>query len=290
MYGYFRLLWKYLPVSKPLLYLFATVVELTMKTIHVNGYHLGERFDLKQLKNSLAFTLNYEDPTELIYELAESAYFQCFDYGSIVFFGVKEVTQTDIINSLRTILALENSGWKSEHFKVEISEEAPYKIFFDKIVIKEINPAIAKLLMLNIGQSVALDSYIEQSNALIEETAKFCTELEERGTYSLKGKKLLQYIGRTLNLRNKIASNLYVFDSPQLTWNDEFLNVINLDLNRELDITLRHRCLQDNLDTVKENLEIFNDLHQHSHSSNLEWIIIILIAVEIAGYIIDKIF
>lgn len=261
-----------------------------MKTIHVNGFHLGQRFELKQLKNNLAFRLIYEDPTELIYELAESSYFECFDYGSIVFFGINEVSQTEIINAVRTLLSLGQDGWKSEYFKVEISSDTPYRVFFDTIAIKEINLATAKLLMLNIGQSVALDFYIEQSNNLINETARFCSELEEKGTYSLKGRKLLQYIGRTLNLRNKIASNLYIFDSPQLTWNDEFLNSVNLDLNRELDIALRYRCLQDNLDTVKENLEIFNDLHQHAHSANLEWIIIVLIAVEIGGVILEKLF
>lgn len=259
-----------------------------MQKIKVIGYHLGERFDLKRLRNSLTFNCVYEDPTELIFEIADSACFQCFDYGSIVFFGVNEVTQTEIINALRNILEIGRSGWNVEHFDVEIREDAPYKTYFDKIVIKETDPDISKILMINVAQSVALDFYIEQSNALVAETAKFCTELEEHGTYSLKGKKLLKYIGRTLNLRNKITSNLYIFDNPQLTWNDEFLNVVNNDLNRELDISLRYKCLQDNLNTVQENLEMFNGLHQHAHSSTLEWIIIILIAVEIVGFVLDK--
>ncbi len=91
-----------------------------------------------------------------------------------------------------------------------------------------------------------------------------------------------------LNLKNKIAQNIYIFDSPNLTWNDEYLNVINTDLSRELDIKLRHSSLQESLGTVRENLEILKDINQHSHSSTLELIVIALIAVEIINLIIDK--
>ena len=113
-------------------------------------------------------------------------------------------------------------------------------------------------------------------------------ELEEKGKFSIKGKNLLKYIGRLLNLKNKIAQNIYIFDSPNLTWNDEYLNVINNDLSRELDIKLRHSSLQESLNTVRENLEIFKDINQHSHSSKLELIVIILIAIEIINIFIDK--
>lgn len=145
-------------------------------------------------------------------------------------------------------------------------------------------------MTLNIAQSVALDYYIEQSNILLGQTTQLSVELEEKGKFSIKGSKLLRYIGRTLNLKNKIAQNLYIFDGPTLTWNDEFLNAVNNDLSRELDIKIRHKSLQENLSTVRENLEIFQSISQHYHSAFLEWIVIILIAVEIGNVFIERFF
>jgi uncharacterized Rmd1/YagE family protein len=254
----------------------------------ITGYHLGDRLDLKELKNNLAYNCIYADPTELMYEADNHSYIGIFDYGSIVFFGVDNSVQTTIINGVRSILKLDSAELKREIFDVEIDPTASYKVIFDRLIIKEISIDIAKIIMLNIAQSVALDYYIDQATILLRQTQQFSLELEEKGKFSIKGKRLLKYIGRMLNLKNKIAQNIYIFDSPNLTWNDEFLNVINTDLGRELDIKLRHSSLQESLSTVRENLEILKDINQHSHSSTLELIVIALIAVEILNLIIDK--
>jgi required for meiotic nuclear division protein 1 len=253
------------------------------------GYHLGGRLDLKRIKNGLTFDCIYADPTDLIYQTGQFSYFQVFDYGSIVFFGVDKTLQTDIIHSIRNILELESYELTSEKFDVETNPNSSLKILFDSIIIKQVTPDIAKVIMLNIAQSVALDYYTEQCNILLAQTTYFSNELEEKGRFSIKGKKLLKFIGKALNLKNKIAQNLYIFDSPDITWNDRVLNEINYQLSRELDIKIRHRSLQESLSIIQENLEIYKDINQHQQSSNLEWIIIILILVEIINLFIEKV-
>lgn len=254
----------------------------------VTGYHLGDRLDLKELKYNLAYNCIYADPTELMYDTDDNSYIGIYDYGSIVFFGIDNSEQTNIIKTVRAISHLDSTELKRENFDVEIDPQASYKVIFDRLIIKVISIDIAKIIMLNIAQSVALDYYIEQSNVLLNQTYQFSLELEEKGKFSIKGKRLLKYIGRLLNLKNKITKNIYIFDSPTLTWDDEYLNVINIDLSRELDIKLRHSSLQDSLSTVRENLEILKDISQHSHSDTMEWIVIILIAFEILQLIIEK--
>ena len=168
----------------------------------ITGYHLGDRIDLKELKNNLAYNCIYADPTELMYEAEHISYFGIFDYGSIVFFGVDNSEQTRIINSVRTILKLDSAELKRENFDVEIDPNASYKVIFDRLIIKELSIDIAKIIMLNIAQSVALDYYIEQSTILLSQTYQFSLELEEKGKFSIKGKRLLKFIGRLLNLKN----------------------------------------------------------------------------------------
>lgn len=258
------------------------------KELSIVGYHLGSRLDIKIIKNSFTFKCVYFDPTELIYTEDGLNFFQIHDYGSIVFFGIENTKQNEIIASIRRLMNLETTELKSENYIVEVDPGSPYKVLFDRIVIDKMNLEIARILMLGIAQSIALDNYTEQANQLLEEISIHTAELEKQGRFSITGKALVKYIGRTANLKNVIASNLYIFDSPTMTWNDELLNRINTDLARELDISARHKNLQESVQTIKESLEMFNDFHQHAHSAKLEWIIIFLILFEIVKSIVDS--
>jgi len=144
--------------------------------------------------------------------------------------------------------------------------------------------------MLNVSQSVSLDYYLELTNKLLEETNYHTQILEKRGRLDISGKRLKKYIGKTLNLKNRIAENLYIFDSPEETWEDENLNRLDVGLKKTFDLQSRFRTIQEGLGIVKENLELFKDLLQYRNSIVLEWIIIILIFVEVINLFIEKIF
>ena len=55
------------------------------------------------------------------------------------------------------------------------------------------------------------------------------------------------------------------------------------------DLKDRYRSIHDQIEIVKENLELFKDIMHHRQSSTLEWIIIILILVEVIDMFILKI-
>jgi uncharacterized Rmd1/YagE family protein len=144
--------------------------------------------------------------------------------------------------------------------------------------------------MLNVSQSVALDYYSEQTNKLLEETNSHTKSLERIGRLDISGKSLKKFIGKTLLLKNRILENLYIFDSPPETWENENLNKIDLGLKRTFDLQERFRQVSEGLQIVTDNLELFKDLLQYRNSTLLEWIIIILILVEVLNLIIDKIY
>lgn len=144
--------------------------------------------------------------------------------------------------------------------------------------------------MLNVSQSVALDYYSEQTNRLLEETNSHTQSLERRGRLAISGMNLKKYIGKTLNLKNRISENLYIFDSPPETWEDENLNKIDLGLKRTFDLQERFRDIKEGLEIIRENLELFKDLLQYRNSTVLEWIIIVLVAAEVINILLEKLF
>ena len=160
---------------------------------------------------------------------------------------------------------------------------------YNKIEIINSDSETLRLIMLNVSHSVALDFYSEQSDVLLEGTNHQIQFLENEGKLNISGKNLRRYIGRTLNLKNKISQNLYIFDSPPETWEDENLNKIDIGLKKTFDLQIRYRNIQEDLQIIKENLELFKDLMQYKKSTLLEWIVILLILVEVVNLLVDKI-
>ena len=113
--------------------------------------------------------------------------------------------------------------------------------------------------------------------------------MEEEGKLKISRKNIMKFIGKALNTKNKIVENLYIFDAPAVTWNNEYLEKVNTTLSRHFELGLRYRSIENNFNIIKDNLEAFTDLYHQSESSKLEWIIIILILVEVLDTFIMKI-
>jgi uncharacterized Rmd1/YagE family protein len=181
------------------------------------------------------------------------------------------------------------SKFPSEKFKIIVDSESSVSIDFDRITTPKFGEDIAHIIMLNLSQSVALIFYSNQAYDLIENSREYLTELQNSGKIGLSQRKMKKIIGKTMNLKNKIAENLYIFDTPDLAWNTETLSRLDHNLKEETDIKDRYHDLQHNINTIKETLDLFKDILQHKHSSQLEWIIILLILFEIIQVIIEKI-
>ena len=138
-----------------------------------------------------------------------------------------------------------------------------------------------KIIMLNIAQSVALDYYEVLTDELITSSKEYIMELEQRGKLSISKNNLLKYIGKVLNVKNSIVDNLYILDDPNLVWDNEELHLLNRHLKANFDINPRFKDLDYRLDIVEDNLRLFTDVLNVRESSRLEWIVIILIFLEI---------
>jgi uncharacterized Rmd1/YagE family protein len=154
-------------------------------------------------------------------------------------------------------------------------------VAFDKVILSAVDTEAIRLVMLNASQSVALDRYSEITENLLEETNEHTKYLEEHGKLDIGGNKLKRFIGKVLNIKNQISENLYIFDAPDVTWEHENLNRLNQELKQTFDLKNRYRNLHERTEIIKENLELFKDIMDHKESSRLEWIIIILILVEV---------
>ncbi|WP_370477111.1 RMD1 family protein [Tamlana flava] len=253
------------------------------------AYQVASTINIKESKNHLRWQMLFQDSDELYYKISENAFVYLFQYGMVSFFNLEKHAIDEALQKIRPFCNNYFSEKLSESAEVVV-EQGTLKVQFDKIVLPRMDQEMVRLVMLNTSQSVALDRYSEITEELLNETNKHTSYLEEYGKLDISGNKLKRFIGKALNIKNKISENLYIFDSPDITWENEQLNKLNQDLKYSFDLTDRYRLIHDRIEIIKENLELFKDIMDHKESSRLEWIIIILIVIEVIDMFIAKLF
>jgi uncharacterized Rmd1/YagE family protein len=254
----------------------------------VFAYQYSESIDVKSFKSDFTAELNYSSSDELFYKVDSNLYVYVFKYGVVCFLNYDAMKIAEFFKLLKPYSKNPFENKLHEEFIIE-TNAVQNSFGYNKIEITNTNSDTLRLIMLNVSHSVALDYYSEQSDILLEGTNHQIQFLENQGKLDISGNNLRRYIGRTLNLKNKISQNLYIFDSPPETWEDENLNKIDIGLKRTFDLQIRYRNIQEDLQIIKENLELFKDLMQYKKSNLLEWIVILLILIEVVILLLDKI-
>ncbi len=253
----------------------------------VRAYQIADSIDIRSLKAAYTSTLHYNDSEELFYEPGNEQYLYIFRYGVVSFLNYSDNEITAFLHFIKPYCRNPFAETLNDELVVETGA-SENKISYNKIEIKNSDRQVLRMIMLNVSQSVTLDHYSELADQLLEETNHHTQLLEKKGRLSISGKNLKKYIGKTLLLKNSIAENLFIFDSPPETWEDEQLDKLHNGLKKNFDLQDRTRSVSEKLSIVKDNLELFKDILQYRNSTFLEWIVIALIAIEVINFFVDK--
>ncbi|MEY2963316.1 MAG: hypothetical protein RL754_577 [Bacteroidota bacterium] len=253
----------------------------------VVALQIKNSLNIRQCRMKLDLPVLYSDSDELFLNYGEDQFVYVFQYGVVAFFNCSHSEINGVVKTLNPELGTWQEQDLKETIKVEI-QAGRSEVSFDKVVLDEFDHEAIRLVMLNTSQSVALDKYLEITDQLLEETNGYTKALEQEGRLRISGKKLKMFIGRVLNVKNQISENLYIFDSPDITWESEKLNTLNSALKQTFDLKDRYRYIYERTAIIKEDLELFKDIMDHKESSKLEWIIIILILVEVVDLFVIR--
>ena len=256
-------------------------------THQVLSYQIADGIDIKQFKAVFKADIHFSDADELFYHMDTNQFIYVFRYGVVCFLNYDAIRISEFLNLIKPYCTYPLAESLTEEYLIETGCKEN-RIVYNKIEIVHADVEVLRLIMLNVSQSVALDYYSDLTNKLLKETNQHTQILEKKGRLAVSGTNLKRYIGRTLLLKNRITENLYVFDSPPETWDDENLNRIDTDLKRTFDLQDRSRNIHEGLNIIRDNLELFRALLQYRHSTVLEWIVIALIAVEVVNMVIEK--
>jgi uncharacterized Rmd1/YagE family protein len=259
------------------------------KTVRLSAIRVANQLDLKGIKAFLELKPLADSSSELYYGLGTDKYLYYFNYGVIVFSGHSEEEIKLAVKTVQPFLKNPEAWQRDDHDICVMSGEAP-QFEFDQVIVDRIDGKVIRIAMFNLAQSVALDHYHGKSENLLTQIRGFTNDLESKGKLSINRKNTLKFIGRALNTQNDIAENIYIFDAPELVWDDEYLDTLHKGLLKHFDLRVRFNEIEYTLRIIEDNLRVFREISNQRESNLLEWIIIVLILVEVINLFLSKLF
>ena len=260
------------------------------KEIKIVAYQLAENINIKRFKADYTGELFSSSSYELFYQENQSAWFYVLNYGLVAFAGYDDIRMSRLISLIENYCDNRLENFYREDLVVFRQKEKGLRFTYNAIYVPEINTDVIRIAMINVCQSVAIDFYADASQRLLDEASVFTNELEKYGKVKISKKNLLKFIGKSMNIKNRIIDNLYIIDSPEIVWDNEYLGHINQGLSHNFDLKMRFRDTEYTLKIVENNLSIFTELIHHRESKLLEVIIIVLIGIEMLNLVFDKLF
>jgi uncharacterized Rmd1/YagE family protein len=259
------------------------------QTVKITAFLVASQLDIKGIKSFLEIKPLADTPSEIFYSFSGGKYQYYFNYGVIVFVGYTEDEMKWAAKAVSNFQRNPVATWLREEYDVTADNGRGTTFHFDELIIDRLDEKVVRMVMFNLAQSVALDYYHGVSEGLLNEVKRFSNQLETTGKLKISRNNMMRFIGKALNTQNEIAENIYIFDAPDLVWDDEYLDKLQHGLMKNFDLRVRFNEIEYTLRIIEDNLSVFREITHQRESNFLEYIIIVLILVEVFDLLLTKI-
>eukprot|EP01012_Entosiphon_sulcatum_P045547 TRINITY_DN6081_c0_g1_i1.p1 TRINITY_DN6081_c0_g1~~TRINITY_DN6081_c0_g1_i1.p1 ORF type:complete len:418 (-),score=61.01 TRINITY_DN6081_c0_g1_i1:670-1923(-) len=132
-----------------------------------------------------------------------------------------------------------------------------------------------------LAQSAKLTAFEDRIEKVIQGARKYPEYLAEHGEVKLTQKEIAMLKGKLFIDRMDVNLHCDILDTPDFFWEHPELEPLYLQGRRYMEISKRVEILNQRLDVVHELFSMLSDELNQKAAAKLEWIVIILIVVEI---------
>ncbi|OGT56003.1 MAG: hypothetical protein A3F43_00100 [Gammaproteobacteria bacterium RIFCSPHIGHO2_12_FULL_42_10] len=208
-----------------------------------------------------------------------------FNFGCIVAWGFKKHYTDKLLEGVKSYAMQTLVMLETDHFYYHYGDvttiDTHEKLHVDIITLDSEDAMLKLAISYGLAQSIKLASFEEAIKETIKKNSALPEEIVTKGTISLSRRSIFKRTGEIFIARSSINLNIEYLDAPEFFWRNPTLEPYYITMKKFLDIPSRVLALNQKLDVLQELLDILNSQVQHSHSSMLESIIILLIVVEI---------
>lgn len=206
-------------------------------------------------------------------------------FGAVVFWNCSEPLVEAFLKDLQELPgAGPRIGSTHDSLTVNIGSEEE-TVGFSTVWLKELTLGKLKVVSLALAQSVALDYFEISVSAAMARFHPVVRTLREAGKLGLGHSEVLSMVGFAMEIRSVVLENLTLFDDPPESWESESLAHLDSELFDQFDLEERINAINQKLLYLKDAGSTLMEVLAHRKNVRLEWIVIILIAIEVVIFV-----
>jgi uncharacterized Rmd1/YagE family protein len=206
-------------------------------------------------------------------------------FGAVVFWNAPRRVVEEILHDVE---ALPGTGLRAEtardDLRVHLRAETD-RVDFSEVWLRDLTLDKLKIVSLALAQSVALDSVEAEVSRAMARFGPVVTALRDEGRLVPGQKELLRTVGFAMAVRATVLDTLTLFDDPPETWESEALAHLDGALFDQFDLEERLAAVNQKVAYLQDAGATVLDVLARRKDQRLEWIIIILILVEVVLFI-----
>lgn len=257
-----------------------------MQTMRCFAYSFSRSFNLEKLATFLKnhYQITKFDGAVHVCELSRSANAEegdvfIFPYGAMVAWGLAEKDEVKLCKELSACLNERLGAIDDDLYSYGYGDRPTMK---DDHIILPDHDILSKLACsFALAQSVKLGGFENTIQNIFEQTKYLPERMANRGNIHLSRLAIRKLMGRIFVDRTSINLHLELLDAPSFFWANTELEPLHRMITDYIEQKQRMSTLNQRLAVLQELLDMLATELNNQHSSTLEWIIIILITLEV---------
>jgi uncharacterized Rmd1/YagE family protein len=259
------------------------------RVLEVDAYSYASRFVLRDVRAAITAAATPPAPpvrvdkTQIVVEWGHDSVVFAYDFGALVFVNVPERTREAVLGRVFRLLSREPHAPLHEDFLVEVRPGAAIEIAmaFDRVVVPELAPSTLEVIGMVLAQSITIDYYDEDAQAILDRIARLGTEIAKAGRPLGRQRDLVRFAGSAMAFQAEIIGAILLLDKPDLTWEDEYADRLHDKLRYHFEIRERFEALEAKLVTIRETLQSLLEMGSERRMFFVEVAVLVLIVIEV---------
>jgi uncharacterized Rmd1/YagE family protein len=256
----------------------------------INLNKVAEHFGIKKkFKWEEYLTIDSRQLKGIIKE-PEDKMVKLFYFGSGVFVNMGHHEIVDFVDYLKKVeKGIINTSFKyQDDYKIVVNDEEP-TIHFEYMNVNKYEDYHLNILSVVLAKSVAMEKIEEGLDSLLDEMEEIIDRLES-GKLTISDSKLAKIAGNILKYKFNTISYLMLLDKPDITWINQGSESLYNELSELFELRDRYDKMKAKSETLMDITEVFTTLTHQRRGNILEWMVIILIAIELVIAISERFF